>query len=406
MSVNKKSLIMAAALAVLAAGTSVFADIEYKPYGAAHYRLREQINIGNGADESSVIALYSNWFAWRAGVRVKANDQLSLQFQIGNDWGYSEQVNWINNNNSPADQSSHIRAPFQNLYVHIASFKWDAGPLFLEGGVVNVPAGNGSLDLLERSIFNNSYNNAAFFGWGIANASLLGIRAGVPIIKDGSVKVRAELLQSVINTRSPSFNFAGDALSNPSSPLFVFNVPVEAGALTVTPELVAVVNRNFNQATESGDHEIIGGLGAGYQVNQNIKVTAHGSYGTVSNKNSRVGTYNTIYSNSNVSGSIPANDSSEAPVYTSNGLQVGAGATVKAGPGSIFFDFKYNSAENAEIEGSKVNFIHTLIQYSWKPNPNFAIIPRYRNFYTINPEGSAIESQINNRFELIFEGSF
>jgi hypothetical protein len=413
MSIKKTWLVAVGAL-VLMTSASVFADLELKPYGAAQYRFRERVHMQNGvnpADEevTGTTIDYMNLFAWRTGVRAKVDDKLSLQLQIGNDWNAGEGIAWENNNTVGS------RVGYNNLYVHIASFKWNPGPVFVEGGVIPISS-NGSLDLLERSINFGNYGHAGFQGWSteLMN-SLLGIRVGVPILKD-DVKLGVELVQSVIDQRTQSLGLSDDIPGNPTSPLFVLTVPVDVTGLglKVTPEVAIVMNRNYNSVLDAGDHEILGGLAASYKLSDAVSFSLSGGYGMVSNENSKTANYVADKSSNTAASPAPSRntnvDSATAAgiaKYNSNGLLVCVGTAVKAGPGTIQVDFKYNSAVNTEAEdATKYDYVYFDLRYAYKAHDKVVITPRYRLYDRFYPESNASNWRMENRFELILEGSF
>ncbi|MDR2592572.1 MAG: hypothetical protein LBC59_07180 [Chitinispirillales bacterium] len=399
-------------------------------YGAVQYRFRDRLHsISDTAGKSGSTNDYQNLLSWRAGLKAKVNDQLSLQIQIGNDWGAGEGVNWANNNSTkgrllnfsgvsvnkvdrPSGDTVSVNeysfSGFQNLYVHIASFKWNPGYMFVEGGVISLPS-YGTLDLLERSINLGKYDEAAFQGWSTElNATMIGIKLGVPILKD-DFKLGVELFQTVIDERTQSLAVPKEGenvKANPSSPMFVITLPIETGALKVTPEITAVLNRNYNRTTEKGDDEILYGLAGSYAVNKGVSVSVLGGYGSVSNENSGVGKYG----DPKKSDGVAQDKIDTAQIYSSEGMIVGVGANIKAGPGAIQFDFKYNSAVDAHSDATedktKYDYMYTDIRYAYKANDKFTITPRYRNYYRTFPPKNANKSRMENRLELILEGSF
>jgi len=352
--------------------------LEFKPYAGVQYRFWERIHSYSDDDNSASVFDHANRLAWRVGLIGKVDEQFSLQIQIGNDWFLSDNVTWENNNFAAARQSAN------NLYIHIASFKWDPGYFNIEAGAVNVSGTNGTLDLLERSLNTGRYGEALFTGWTVqSNGSLLGLKLGVPIVKNDNLKIGASLLQSIIDARSqlPLQSLVDSPNDNPASWLFVFNVPVEAGDFKAAPEITAVVNRNYNRETEVGDHEVIGGLSASYKVSDGVSLTLNGAYGTVSNEDSRVGVYGAGVG-ANRSGAVAADGPAE--LYISNGLIVGVGTSIKAGPGSVLLDLKYNSEVNAYNQTTKdatANDYYLVdLRYSWKVHKNFTVLPRFRSF--------------------------
>ena len=429
MSIKKISLIAVGA-AILTISASVLAEIEVKPYGAAQYRLRGRIFSVAGNDSVTTVPGqlndstantfdYLNLVGWHAGVNVKVDEKLSLQLQIGNDWGANEVANWTNNNTSggtalsaPAGGgaiSSSTRVGFNNLYVHLANATWNPGYIYLSAGVVGLATG-GPLDLLERSLATGRYNDAIYQTWvSHANNSIIGLKLGVPIVKEG-VKVSAELTSSVIDTRSQSTaaadaNVAGSPKSNPTSLFFALNIPVAAGDFKVTPEFVSVVNRNYNSATEEGDHEFIGGLLASYKVSQALSLNVSGAYGQVGNENSKVGGYGNVTR----SNAIAKDAADSIDAYESAGWLVGVGGSLKAGPGTIALDVKYNNAVNGATDDTKkatnTNNIYIDPRYTINVHPKFTITPRWRVYIDTFGENNPLKSRIENRPEIIITGS-
>jgi len=383
--------------------------LEVKPYAGVQYRFWERIHSYSDDDNSASVFDHTNRLAWRVGLIGKVDDQFSLQIQIGNDWFLSDDVTWaLHNFASPPPRQSE-----NNLYIHIASFKWDPGYFNIEAGAVNVSGTNGTLDLLERSLNTGKYGGAVFTGWTVqSNGSLAGLKLGVPFVKSDNLKVGASLLQSIIDSRQtqlPLQSLVNTPNDNPASWLFVFNVPVEAGDFKVAPEITGIVNRNYNRETETGDHEIIGGLSASYKVSDGVSLTLNGAYGSVSNENSRVGVYGNG-SGGNRSGAVP--EDSAAGIYISNGLIVGAGASIKAGPGSVILDLKYNSEVNAYNQASKDatanDYFLVDLRYTWKVHKNFTVLPRFRSFVTSFAKNSAsgYNTYIEYRPELSLNGEF
>jgi len=329
---------------------------------------------------------YLNLLGWSFGAKVKVDDKLSLQFQIGNDLNAGESVTWWNNK---APQGRAYLAGADNLYVHLAYAAWNPGPFSLTGGVIPVSS-NGTLDLLERSLSTGSYGDAVFQTWSTQlNNSLIGLKLGIPIVKEG-VKVSAELTTSIIEPRSqtlisgigttgapsvdPESGIPDTIKSNPTSALLILDIPIAAGDFKITPQFTTVLNRNYNSKLEKGDIEFLGGLSAGYKVNDAVSISLNGAYGTVGNENSLVGAYGSNVrsgTNEEIAAFSSAKDSLEfngfgqtkdtaitaktvtqtykisyANKYISNGLIAGIGTTIKAGPGVIAFNVSYGNSFN------------------------------------------------------------
>jgi hypothetical protein len=383
------------------------------PYGRAHYRFREQINTRSdtavlGANRKT-IADYTNRLAWQLGLKATVNEQVSMQFQIGNDWGSPENVTYALNNG--------IRSRFttyQNLYIHLAYARWDPGYLFVEAGVVPLVS-HGTLDLLESSLSRGRYYETVFDGWSQYNNSMIGFKLGAPIVK-GDVKVSAELFQTVIDPRGQVMPADGklyeEVTANPASVLMVLTVPIDMGDLKITPQLTGVLNRNYNTATEEGDNEGIAGLSANYKINNDVSVSLNGGYATINNDNSRVGSYG-IPSGATVpsrGGSVKAADAENVTPFYANGMLLGAGTSVKAGPGTAQFNINWNYTQNglsdATIDATRFDFLNTDLRYTYRLNKNFSVMPRYRTDTVYYPKKNVNDVEFRQRFELVFEGSF
>ena len=396
----KKSLAVAGA-AVMMLVSSVMSQVQVTPYGAAQYRLRFQLNSltnefadpddpNKTKEESFGTFDYSNRLCYRLGLRAKVDDQFSMQFQIGNDWGAAENVNY-QANNTPG-----YRVGTPNLYVHLASFRWNPGAFFMEAGVVPLNS-NGTLDLLERSLRSSHntpgavarYGGAIFNGWGDNNNSMIGLKLGMPIIKEG-VKVSAELFQTVLDARTQSLSASttSDPKQNPSSIMMVLTVPIEAGDFKITPEITGIMNRNYNSDKEKGDNESLFGLAGSYKVNDDVSLTFRGGFSMLDNGN-------TV--------------KKDSALVKDQGMLFGLGTSVKAGPGVIQFAVDYNSTENTEVKNGESlhQYIYTDLRYVYKVHPRVTVTPRYRTYSTMFPEKSTASNfRMDNRFEAIIEGSF
>jgi len=320
---------------------------------------------------------YLNLLGWAVGLKTKVDDQLLLQFQIGNDLNAGESVTWANN------KAPQGRVATDNLYVHLAYAAWNPGPIYLIGGVIPVVS-NGTLDLLERSLSTGSYGEAIFQTWATqTNNSLIAAKLGVPLAKE-DVKVNFELTTSVIDPRAQTLignlkttgaigsdnGVTTDPDADPSSVLLIFDLPIVAGDFKVTPEVTSVINRNFNEKHGGSDGEILAGLSAGLKLNDVVTLSLNGAYGTVSNGNSHVGLYGDAKragkedSTYIVSPKVPSTSYESVGKdtvrvttvtgktifdnkYISNGLTLGLGTTIKAGSGAFAIGFSYGNSNNS-----------------------------------------------------------
>jgi len=387
----KKSLFAATMGTLLMAGAAL-AELEVKPYGAAQYRLRlhhESFSIKDGDNYSTLD--YSNRMCLRVGLRAKWDDQFSMQFQIGNDWGAAENVSY--------EESFRTGA---NLYMQLAFFRWNPGSFFLEAGIVPIN-GHGALDLMERSLNyeeGRRYDMANFSGWGDNNNSLIGVKFGLPISKEG-VKVGAEITQSIIESREQNNSTRGysrvmkdskTVTGNPAAVMTVLQIPVDAGAFKITPEAVVIFNREVDRTAGEDtktDHEMAFGAAGSFKVNDGVTVTFRGGYA--------------MYDNGNTTRDAAATEEI-------SGLLVGAGASVKAGPGTLQLAVDYNAAENdkrANKDLDDPSYLYTDLRYAVRVHPRVTVTPRYRTYTRMfDVAAGGTEQRFGNRFEAIIEGSF
>jgi hypothetical protein len=385
----------AAAAQVAAVAPAAKPETKVDFYGTASYRFRGRLwSVSTEAEKSGSSFDYLNLLGWSFGSKIKVDDKLSLQFQIGNDLNSGESVTWANN------KAPQGRAATDNLYVHLAYATWNPGPFSLTGGVIPVTS-NGTLDLFERSISTGSYGEAIFQTWStqLIN-SLIAIKLGVPIIKDG-IKISAELTSSVIDPRTQDLKIgigstgakgvddAGklDTLpkGNPTSALLILDIPIVAGDLKITPQVTSVLNRNYNSALENGDNEILAGLSAGYKVSDAISLNLNGAFGTISNENSLVGAYgniarsgtDTTTATKSTATDVKTKKSGDTTTtttitttkttttgngYISNGFIAGLGATIKAGPGALAIGVSYGNSYNGAKEYTETTKIDSVIK--------------------------------------------
>lgn len=400
----RKSLFACAMGTLLICG-SALADLEIKPYGGAQYFYRGRIWNASVKDSSASTFDHYNLVKWQVGLKAKVDDQLSLQFQIGNDWVAGENVTWFANNTvSGRKKIDETSVSISNIFVHLAYARWNPGYMYMDLGVIPLVS-NGTLDLLERSINSGSYDQAGYQTY-FAQAvnSMMAFRLGAPILKD-NIKLSAEVVTSVIDSRVQSLTSKGDRggidskspKDNPPSFLVMLNLPVTAGGIKVTPELTAVTNRNYNSAKEKGDHEIIGGLSASYKVNDMVSVSLNGGYGMIDNCKSKVG----AYGNSDRSAAYDGG-------YESRGLLIGAGTAVKAGPGVFAFDAKYGNSINKKSKtDTDIDNIYIDPRYTWNVHPNVTIQPRWRVYIiSYDKDRGGVETKMENRPELTIGASF
>lgn len=362
----------------------------FTPYGLVQYRFRVKSTsetVAVGADSAQYA--YLHMIGYYAGLKVKVNDQVSFQVQIGNDWASTEQVSYLTNNH--IDKKNTLFP-----YFHLAYVKWDPGVVNISAGIVPQNA-YGTLDLLERSLATGNYGStkgcgAGQMGWSAGtNGSIAGFKVGVPILKS-NVKLSAEILASIvddsINARKQSW-FA-DAKNNPSQQLYVLDLPFSVGDLTVTPQFAMVKFRKYNYATQKGDDEFEAGFSGSYKLNDVVSVRANAGYATFGNANSH-----------------NSNNTADSIEFNRVGTLAGVGATVKVGTGKLQLDVNYSSDENTKTTKSSLyNFYYGDIKYNWSTYKNFEITPRVRIYRQEFPDGNALKSKTEIRPELIFTGKF
>jgi len=91
------------------------------------------------------------------------------------------------------------------------------------------------------------------------------------------------------------------------------------------------------------------------------------------------------------------------PTNAPNGFLVGAGASIKAGPGTLQVSVDYSGTDNAEIDNSDRGYVYTDLRYAMRLHPRVTFTPRYRTYTTMTPD---VSTNVVNRVEMIIEGSF
>jgi len=387
-----KRLIIAVVL--IGSVVSVYAEEATGPavsfYGLAQYRLRDRIYSQSfkAGDSTYSRNVYTNQIGYYAGLKAKVNDQVSLQFQIGNDWVNTETITLLSSNHYGLKSGTY---PF----FHLAYAKWDPGVVNVSVGIIP-EAAYGALDLIERSLATGTYGSAQGYGAGQvgwitgANNSITGAKVGVPLLKS-TVKLSAEFLAAIVDSAAHAATVAKDPKSYPSRQLYVLDFPVSYKNLTAGVQVAAVLFREYNQVTEKGDNEFSAGFSGSYKVSPKLSVRANAGFASFSNKNSHTG-----------------NTTADSIEFSRVGTLAGVGGTYKAGPGNVLVDLNYSSDENTKTTlDSKYGFLYSDIKYVWSANKNFEITPRLRIFSTNYPDGSAtIKSKTEYRPELLLTGKF
>ncbi len=388
------------AITALTMATALFAQEATSPkltaYGMAQYRLRvQQYSLTPDAGESKSKMGYANQIGYMAGLKVKVNENLSMQMQVGNDFISTEGVAWTANNWSAVGHAQTIAVTDTagNIvgtvaknglypYFHLAYAKLEMKILYIVAGIQPV-ASNGPLDLIERSMISNNYKKAALVTWIVGtNGGCAGLKIGAPIL-NGELKIGAELFTTVTEQRAQSY--AVEPVGNPSATMLLLDLPVAVANLKVTPQIVAILNRNYSTSLEDGDNEIGYGLAGSYKVNNELSATFCFGMAALSNKNS---------------------EADSTKVYENSGMVLGAGASYKVGPGAAIVDFKYSTNNNAKVDKSNSSYVYADAKYGWDLNKNFQIMPRLRLFISQLEETDANKSEMEIRPEIIFTGKF
>lgn len=364
-------------------------------YGMAMYRFR-WIAYANYRKDKGIEAAhdYQNKLAYKAGVKVKVNDEVSGQFEAGNDWYGTESVEAVVKGNF---LSSHRDIyPFFSL----AYMKWNPGCFFIDAGIIPVP-GSSMLDLIGAGFTASSidsgtaYKEAAHSSWGIkTNFSLPGIRLGMPVLKD-DFKLGVEITTSVLEERKVVARIPDSLLKNNSGILLMVDLPMSSGQLKLTlkPGFIINFNRFYRDSGNSAvniqdkaDHEYGFGLETGYKISDKACVRFGLGYARMSNENS----------------ALPART-----VFDEEGVDGNIGTTLSVGPGKFNFDFTLSTDQNNNIADSRIFYPFVDMKYGWEVNKNFTILPRTRLFFTRAAEN---DGRYITKFitwpEIIIFGSF
>jgi hypothetical protein len=362
----------------------------FTPYGLTQYRFRvRSIRETTTAGTDSAQLAYLHMIGYYAGLKVKINDQVSFQVQIGNDWVNTEQVTYLTSNHVG---KKNALFPF----FHLAYAKWDPGIINISVGIVP-ENGYGALDLLERSLALGNYGSSQGFGAGQVgwltgtNGSITGFKLGIPVLKS-KVKLSAEIVTGIVDdsTNARKQSWFTEAKNNPGQQLYLLDLPFSVGGLTITPQVATVLFRKYNYTTQKGDNEFNIGFGGTYKFNTIASLRVNAGYATFDNSSSH-----------------KSNTTVDSIEFKRVGTLAGAGATVKVGPGNILLDVNYSSDEDTKTAKSSHNkFYYGDIKYAWSANKNFEITPRVRVFRQELPDGNALKSRTEIRPEVIFTGKF
>jgi len=333
----------------------------------------------DGGTESATDFQYK--LAYKIGVKVKVNEEVSGQFEIGNDWYACETVDAINSGNLVSLSRASQKRDFVTPYFSLAYMKWNPGCLHMDVGIIPV-GGSSLLDLIGAGMLwgynttgsaigsasGSAYKMAAHIPWGvITNFSVPGMRIGMPILKD-DFKLGIDVTSTILEERAVAAKVDSIALKNNSAIMIMADFPMSAGALTLKPTFIINLNRFYRDSgkaligiKDKADNEIGAGLEAGYKINPSACLRAGFGYAQMSNENSK----------------LPTDLAVEE-----QGMNGNIGTTIAMGPGKIDFDFNLSTDENKKITDSRVMYPFFDLKYGWAVNKNFIIMPRTRLFFT------------------------
>ena len=361
-------------------------------YGMAMFRLREEIvtnTMTDGSTEQS--ATYVNQLGYKIGAKVKPNDQVSLQFELGNDWCGTDEVDGI-----PGNYLGK-RNPY-TPWFSLAFVQWDPGYMHIAAGIIPVRE-TALMDLLGVSIlYNKIYAKASQLQWGVlTNFSQTGLRLGAPILKE-EFKLGVEAMSAVIEQR-PSITGLDTMKFNSSAIEYLLEVPMSCKTLSAVPQVFVIPNRSFNKKTQNGNIEVGAGADIGYKMNDAVSFRAGFAYAQNSNDNSyRAGDSVAVDPFDATKGNKPDT------AFERSGINVTLGSSIMAGPGKLDVDLNLSTDKNAKNPDIDDIYEFVDLKYGWMLNKNFIIMPRLRLF--IAEPKVTFDSKLTTRPELIFTGSF
>ncbi|MFP4415768.1 MAG: hypothetical protein ACOC41_00075 [Chitinivibrionales bacterium] len=385
---------------ILLTALSATAQIEVKPYAHAQYRLRMRYHILSPDEGDNVTTNeYRNQIAYHAGIRASVSESMSFQFQVGNDWIATEDVDWEAN-------EAWLKRQGLYPYFHLAFFNWNPGLFYLMGGIVPVQS-HGPLDLLERSLNADTYGGAALLGWAVGtNASSMGIKVGAPIVNN-TLKLGFDLFSTIITNRTPALS--EDSPDQPNAVMFVLDIPLNVAKFSLTPQASVIFNRLHNANTEESDHEYAGGFSARYAFSDKFQLSAKFGYAQLSNENSGAATviideYEFIDTTTNRVAVGRDTLIADETALDKAALIAGLRGSVEAGPGSFIFELAYSSNDNQDLDDAMTHYLFGDFNYGWKLNPYMTLMPRVRVFTTLfgeSDEQNEMKTEIRPEFQFI-----
>ena len=366
--------------------------------GLAMIRLREDII--NNTDALKVKTSsnnYSNRLAYKLGAKIQACPEVALMFEIGNEWYATELVSGGNTMTAPLPLAPGSKRGIYDPMFLQAWAQWDPGYLHLQVGIDPVK-GSATMDLIGMSLlFNRNYTGMGFqacqLPWGVTNNFMYpGLRVGAPILTD-DVKLGIDVFSGIAEERPVTTTTSAAYLDNYSAILNIVDVPFSVDALTLSPQFVIILNRNFRDQGSAGlikdkaDHEIGVGLDAGYKLSDMVNFRAGFGMAMIANKNTALAT---------------------DTLYERQGMNITLGSTIKAGPGKIDLDFNFGTNEDKKIASSLADYEFIDVKYGWAVAKNFIIMPRTRVYLSQVPTPGITTKASNMRVwpELMLFGTF
>lgn len=353
------------------------------PYGMAafRFRIRATSTTPDEGDSTKKAVNYYNQLGYYLGVKTKLCDnQVSVVLQIGNSFLASQSSEYSMLHKWKNDDSNSLFPYFSLAYA-----KWDPGFLNITAGIIPVKA-HGALNLVGVSLSGDARNYTSIpqASWGVrTDGSLAGFQFGIPFLKD-DFKLGLELFATVHKIREQSQ--AEEPTSNPPAIMGVVNLPLGVPAFMFTPQFVIIANRGYDKTAEKADHEIGVGFDVNSKVSDNVSLRANFAFAQLPGEDSK-----------------HLDKSATPDSLTDIGILASAGTSIKAGPGVINADFKFNMGKtDKDTDETKVIAILVDLKYGINVKKNFIIMPRVRLFPTTYDSYKTFET----RPELFFIGKF
>jgi len=366
-------------LTVIISAVSLFAalpeGLTFTPYGMTQYRLRYEFTNKSTDDVSTSVGNYFNTIGYKVGLKANLNEQVSAQFEIGNDWGSTDKVD-ASLYNYPGTRKA------LNPIFTLAYAKWNPGYLHVEIGIIPV-MGTSVLDILGISLVSGSYKKAAHVNWvSNTNNSMQGLRIGAPITK-GNFKMGIDLMTSIIKQRTESTH--DEFQSNNNAVMIMAELPMSVGGFSLAPQFITIPYKNYDKVSGEADNEFMGGLEGNLKVNDIVSFRAGFGFA--------------IFRQNIVNDAASADFIVKKEVGTNGGV----GTAIKIGPGKLDFEFRIGGYNDRVIDDNLTVYPFFDLKYGWAANKYFTIMPRIRMFITNESNDNVT---IATRPELIFTGSF